>query len=219
MSLLKSIPFYKRSTNAPKQVTSSKWFHRNTILTDQVNLFCWKRSLDPSISQYIKKTAALEPEPIRRYVDRNNLHEQIEAAKLEWSHIPDSQPFWQDVYKIVNDFLGFSKTETGTLHLKVIDNDACRKFHVDGYALRLFVTYHGPGTEWLPEGAVNRSALGTVNERIVKNKEAVQRIPTGHVAILKGQLPNRPSAVKGIVHRSPEIIKTGEKRVILRVDI
>lgn len=84
---------------------------------------------------------------------------------------------------------------------------------------RLFTTYIGPGTEWLPEEAVNRKALGTTNEKIVMDKSKIQRIQTGHLAILKGELPNHNESVKGIVHRSPEIKNSGGKRIILRIDI
>jgi len=217
--MFKPISFFKSRTKAPRQVVSPAWSQRKVIQEDQVNLFCWSRSLDPAIQRFMKKIIDDEPEAIRCSVNTSELHQQIESASLLWGYGTDSEPFWQDVFKVVHDFLEFSATQSGTLHLKVISNDACRKFHVDGYPLRLFITYHGPGTEWLPETAVNRTALGTLNDRIIKNKKEIQRIQTGHVAILKGQLPNRPSAVKGIVHRSPEIIKTGEKRVILRVDI
>lgn len=103
--------------------------------------------------------------------------------------------------------------------MKVITSNACAKFHIDGYSLRLFTTYYGPGTEWLPENAVNRNALGTTNEQIVKDQSKINRLGTGHVAILKGELPNRKNSVRGIVHKSPEITGSGDKRIILRVDI
>lgn len=34
------------------------------------------------------------------------------------------------------------------LYLKTVTDDSCRKFHIDGYAYRLFCSYVGPGTEW-----------------------------------------------------------------------
>ncbi len=83
----------------------------------------------------------------------------------------------------------------------------------------LFTTYLGRGTEWLPEKAVNRSALGKTNELIVKDPSLIQRMNAFDVGILKGELPKRMQRVKGVVHRSPQISEAGEKRVVLRVDI
>ena len=105
------------------------------------------------------------------------------------------------------------------MHLKMISDDACTKFHTDGYSLRLFTTYHGKGTEWLPEKAVNRTFLGQSNDLIVKDASRIQQMDAFEVGILKGEIPGKASSVKGIVHRSPKIAHTGEKRIILRVDI
>lgn len=127
--------------------------------------------------------------------------------------------FWEDVTILIQDFLAFSENSSATVYLKVIDNNACTKFHTDGYSLRLFTTYHGRGTEWLPEKAVNRSALGETNDQIVKDPSKIQRMETCEVGILKGEIPNAPNRTRGIVHRSPEIVQTGEKRIILRIDI
>ena len=71
-------------------------------------------------------------------------------------------------FMLVNDFLDYSPSGAGTVHLRVISDDSCRKFHTDGYPLRLFTTYLGRGTEWLPEKATNRKGLGKSNDLIVK---------------------------------------------------
>ncbi len=217
MSLLSSIPFIR--SKAPKQVISESWKHRERILDEDVNLFCWKRSPESAINDFLHEMVCRNVPPATAAVAQSDLKEQLSEVAATWDSSQESGPFWEDVYQITYDFLHFSKDGSGTLHLRIIDNNACTKFHTDGYPLRLFTTYIGQGTEWLPEDAVNRSALGKQNEQIVKNTDKVQQMAAGHVGILKGELPTRKRSVKGIVHRSPEIVNTGEKRIILRVDI
>ena len=100
-----------------------------------------------------------------------------------------------------------ARIQSGTIHLKVIDDNACSKFHTDQYKLRLFTTYYGKGTEWLPEKATNREALGKTNELIVKDATKIQELTTYDVGVLKGTIPGIINSSKGIVHRSPQIEK------------
>ena len=205
----------------PRQVISHNWEDRPKILQHDVNLFCWTRSLAAPVTRYLEEQVQVSLQPIRCPVEKNNSSQQLSAARAVWedTRSPEGDLFWKDVHNITRDFLQFSKDGTGTLHLKVVTDDACSKFHVDGYRLRLFTSYLGPGTEWLPEDAVNRHALGTTNEQIVKKPTRFQSLCTGHVGILKGEIPNQNQAVRGIVHRSPPIKDTGQRRLILRVDI
>ncbi|MEM1409081.1 MAG: DUF1826 domain-containing protein [Bacteroidota bacterium] len=221
MSFLNTVPFFKSKLKAPEQVIGSTWDHRSEILKPHVNLFCWQRPLDLEITHYLEDVLSTEPQAIRCSVDQETLHKELISARTSWDNKEKSEGdlFWLDVQQITRDFLRFSEDGTGILHLKVVANNACTKFHVDGYQLRLFSTYYGPGTEWLPEDAVNRRALGTTNECIIVGPNKIQQMKAGHVAILKGELPGKRNSVGGIVHRSPAITETHEKRIILRVDI
>ena len=162
----------------------------------------------------------LEFDPVACRVRQNGLDQQLKAVQDAWKEVSseNSEAFFKDLSEIIYDFLSFSAEGSGTMYLRKIDHNACSKFHTDGYYLRLFSTYAGPGTEWLPEDAVDRSALGTCNEQIVKDQSKVQRMSTGDVGILKGDLFKQTGA-GGIVHRSPGIAQTGEQRIILRLDI
>ena len=147
---------------------------------------------------------------------------KLNASNARWSG-EDSRPgnaFWEDVYRLTFDFLSsFSPDHSGTVHLKKVDSNECSKYHTDGYSLRLFTTYYGSGTEWLPEKAVHRAGLGKSNEKILKDPSQIQRMDPFEVGILKGELPNKMNRTPGIVHRSPEIELHAEKRIILRVDL
>lgn len=221
MNALTYIPFLKSKKRAPEQVSSNSWFDRTKVLNENINLFCWERVLDGQIEDYLKAEIEVFTQPIVFSTTQDDLPAELTKARKNWddSHKPEADVFWRDVYRLVNDFLDFSENHAGTVHLRVVSDNACSKFHTDAYRLRLFTTYIGQGTEWLPEDAVNRAALGTTNERIVKDVNLIRRVGAGHVAILKGEPRNQVKKTKGIVHRSPQIVQTGGKRIILRVDI
>jgi hypothetical protein len=221
MNLLEALPLINRRSKKIRQVISDTWVDRFSIQEPNVNLFCWKRAPNPTISSYLNELIVKDIPPISLKVNSNDLQDQLNRARATWEkqYTSAGDSFWIDVFGLTNDFLTFSNEKSGWLHLKVIEDDACRKFHTDGYALRLFTTYLGRGTEWLPEKAVNRSALGRSNALIVRDPEQIQQMDAFEVGILKGELPNQQNAINGIVHRSPEIAYAGEKRVILRVDL
>ena len=96
--------------------------------------------------------------------------------------------------------------------LDVIEDDHCRKFHVDNVRLRLVTTYRGPGTEWISPRLSSTLAPGSLPP-----DDAIRHLPTGHVAVMrggKGATPDRP----GVLHRSPVIAGTGIVRLFLAID-
>lgn len=100
-----------------------------------------------------------------------------------------------------------------------IRSDQCRKFHVDWVRYRLITTYLGPGTEWVPDPAVDRTALEhpadcpcDANKNIIRDATAVMCAAPGEVLLMKGvRHPDSP----GTVHRSPPLGETGQVRVVL----
>ncbi len=219
MNLFSFIPFFG-SKPIPRQVLSESWDQREGILQDDVNLFCWKRPIDPEVDKFLDLLVAGPALKIQQNVSLESIDDDMLAFEkgLE-NYVGHSAAFVEDVKMLAGDFLNYSPEGQGTLHLRLVENNACTKFHLDGYNLRLFTTYRGRGTEWLPEKAVNRNGLGRSNHDIVKDPESVRNMVSFEVAILKGEIPNKINKTKGIVHRSPAIAGTGEKRVILRIDI
>ena len=153
----------------PQQIVSKSWEERTSILDNNTNLFCWKRESNESIHQYLEYLSQQDPKPIRSCIEIDDLASQIKEISTYWdtTQTNAAQELWQDIHTLARDFLLLSNVKQGTLHLRVIHDDACTKFHTDGYHLRLFTTYYGKGTEWLPENAVNRKALGKSNNLIV----------------------------------------------------
>ena len=85
------------------------------------------------------------------------------------------------------------------VRLDVVDTDACRRFHADYVPLRLLCTYVGPGTQWHRCDRADR----------------VEQLAAGEVAIFKGRDALDPPV---LLHRSPPISRTGERRLLLVLD-
>ena len=88
------------------------------------------------------------------------------------------------------------------LRLDRIADDGCRRFHVDYVQVRMLCTLVGPGTEWLAEFAVDRARLRDGSQSQVRDASAVRSIPSGAVALLRGE---RHPLGSGVVHRSPPL--------------
>ena len=85
--------------------------------------------------------------------------------------------------------------------------------------LRLLCTYVGKGTLWVPDEAVNRASLQALEDdsKILSDKNMIQQASNGEVLILKGALYGG-KGTKAIVHKSPEIERKKEQRLVLRID-
>lgn len=221
MKRLASIPFLINRLASPRQFVSKSWTDRHQILQRKTNLFCWRRSPNDAITDYLEKQVNSRLKSIQVTVAKSDISAKLHEARKEWDpgYLSEADAFWDDVQMLVRDFMETAQAEMGAVHLKKVTDNQCTKFHVDGYSLRLFTTYLGRGTEWIPEKATNRKGLGKSNELIVSDASQLQRMSPFEVGILKGELTNRIHEVKGIVHRSPQIEDDDEKRIILRVDI
>lgn len=98
------------------------------------------------------------------------------------------------------------------VRLDVIDDDRCRKFHVDDVRLRLLTTYRGPGTQWVSPQVAARLAPGALPP-----DDAIRNLPRGHVALMRGG-KGGTAARPGILHRSPPIAGSGVVRLFLAID-
>ena len=110
------------------------------------------------------------------------------------------------------------------LRLEVLGRAMCPRFHVDQTGIRLLCTYQGPGTEWLEEGAADRSKLGMSSagipddrSGIIRDASGIHRIPAFAVALLKGSGWQGNSG-RGIIHRSPQVPQSEKARVLLAMD-
>ena len=94
--------------------------------------------------------------------------------------------------------------------LEGITGDACRRFHADYVSVRLICTYAGTGTQWLD----GRSAA-LLRDGVAPGEAAIRHLGTGDVGLFKGR---EWAGDRAIIHRSPPIAGTGERRLLLVID-
>lgn len=125
----------------------------------------------------------------------------------------------QDIEHLLLLFKEISNVNSFRLLLATINTNMCRRFHSDNNDLRMLCTYSGPGTLWLTEDNINQKALNALegNKSIVIDENKIQQAKTGSVVILKGAIYSKETT-EAVVHRSPTIEETGEKRLLLRID-
>lgn len=124
-----------------------------------------------------------------------------------------------DIMSVAQAVAYLFDTETVGIRLRILTEAMCPRFHCDNLPVRLVTTYLGPGSEWLPEEAINRDGLGAPHPdrpEIVLNPVVIQTLKTGDIALIKGSgwEGNEHSA---LVHRSPSL-STGQRRLLLTID-
>jgi hypothetical protein len=191
------------------------------IHRSSVNLALWIRRLPAALADDAAWTAA-EPFSSEHRIEigpinmRRRITPFLDAAGLPPR--PSRPLLASDMARLVRLFAALSGFSQINLRLELLDHDACRLFHCDRKSLRLLCTYYGPGTEWLPEDAVDRRALGGgCNRAICRDPKRIQRLAAGTVGLFKGEA-HPGNAGRGIVHRSPPIAREGLRRLVLCLD-
>lgn len=125
----------------------------------------------------------------------------------------------EDITTLLATFQEVTKGRSFRLMLATINSNMCRKFHTDINDVRLLCTYSGPGTLWLTEDNINRKAVEAFEEngQIIRDESQVRQAATGAVVLLKGAIYPK-GGTKAVVHRSPTIEESGQKRLLLRID-
>lgn len=190
---------------------------------DDLNLVIWNRADAPNLAEM---AASL---PDARDVDPTAERARLNAASL----VRDCDAYVSALFegrdetlKAVKDDLAlltrimFRATRTSAVHVRLerLLHDGCKFFHSDIVGIRLLCSYAGEGTQWLPDYAVNRLALGSKsNDRICSDRAAIGSLQRGAVGLFKGdRWPG--NAGRGVVHRSPPVQSDHEARVLLCLD-
>ncbi|NDL69824.1 DUF1826 domain-containing protein [Vreelandella alkaliphila] len=124
-----------------------------------------------------------------------------------------------DVATIADAIAYLFDTDTVGIRLRLLTAAMCPRFHCDNLPVRLVTTYIGPGSEWLPEHAINRAGLGAPTPDrpdIINDPAAIQRMQSGDIALIKGS-GWVGCEEHGLVHRSPSLAE-GQKRLLLTID-
>lgn len=211
----------------PGVVQTSDCDGLSLIATPDVTLAVWARPAAPEIRAEVAACAALPATALRFELATTQVMRDAKAAlsgRLAAHGLPaQTCPRWlSDMVDLTRRFAALvSKTLDATaftLRLEVLADVACPRFHVDQTRLRLLCTYRGPGTEWLPPGAVDRRALGSgAPNAQIADPAAVRTLAPFWVGILKGErYPG--NAGRGQVHRSPALPDGSAPRVLFCLD-
>lgn len=138
--------------------------------------------------------------------------------------LPGAEAWLSDVEHLVDLFRDLFEFDAIGLRLRTLDKPMCPRFHVDRVMVRLVCTYGGPGTEWLPDHAVDRAKLGhgacgqpDEVSGLMLDPAARRSMPPYAVGLLKGALWEG-NEQHGAVHRSPALTPERPRRLLLTLD-
>ena len=186
------------------------------ITSPAISFALWRRSLPQDVSQALAGWVDQGVIDVDRVL---TLDRSMQAAVPELSGLPRSAWLREDVEELLRYFRELCGATRVRVVLGIKSTNACRKFHTDHVRVRLITTYVGPGTEWVPNVGVDRTALQhppgcprDANRSIVRDTRHVRQTRAGDVLLLKGELFG---GARGAVHRSPRIEHLGLKRLVL----
>lgn len=105
------------------------------------------------------------------------------------------------------------------LKAEIVRENGCSRWHRDHYGARAIYTYNNSSTEYIDDAYVNFYELehGGNNDHIIQDPSQVCSVGLGSWMFMKGtQFPGR---VKGLVHKSPDILYYPDGEVITRLCI
>lgn len=155
----------------------------------------WIDSLDPACLPHAR--VVLQPHSVRDVVSLICV-----GAGMPGGEHHDA--FIDSIVELADVFATLMNAPYLRLRLDVVNDNSCRKFHIDAVTARLVCTYRGTGTQY------GISTDGAEPKRVFT-------VPTGAPIILRGTLwPDPP--LSGLLHRSPPIEGTGKTRLVLVLD-
>ena len=168
------------------------------ILQDGVNLAVWQRRLPAQVEDFANLVLSLgQPLADERVIEVDERQPPALPGLLrETADLHGYDGFVADVAWLVAAYTCLLGARRLGVRLRVLEGAMCPRMHVDHVPLRLLSTYAGAGSEWLPEGAIDRTRLQLAPPPV----DNVRRLVAGEVALLKGEkwLGNEGA---GLVHR------------------
>eukprot|EP00472_Partenskyella_glossopodia_P013752 CAMPEP_0197519636 /NCGR_PEP_ID=MMETSP1318-20131121/4915_1 /TAXON_ID=552666 /ORGANISM="Partenskyella glossopodia, Strain RCC365" /LENGTH=236 /DNA_ID=CAMNT_0043070739 /DNA_START=342 /DNA_END=1052 /DNA_ORIENTATION=- len=144
-------------------------------------------------------------------------HAKTDIRRIVQEKIPkefQNKAFYEtwlsDMAEVCKTFCDTQKSETITFW--VGSDRTCAKYHVDWVPYRMLVTYHGKGTEYLPDDVYDREAFFRIpeNDVILEDSKAAKFLQPWDVALFRG-------GPDGIVHRSPDAARE-TPTMLMRLD-
>lgn len=176
-----------------RSVISSNVHCLTDFFMEDVNLAVWQRKADVSYAGFVENIVARSGS-LQRFVSIEGDEVADDILPARACELRGADAWLNDINTVIDMFRCLFEPAAVGVRLHVLSGTMCPRFHVDRVPARLLVTYTGKGTEWLREDQV---------------------IPTGAVAILKGELWEGNEGL-GLVHRSPDPEDT--PRLVLALD-
>ena len=212
--------FSAKSVKFRREVQSKEPAILAEIYLEETNIVIWQRELSTMLKDSVKDFLASN----RTFQTVMTVTPQDALSSIRESlGVGSESELSTNIAELVDMFCCLFGLKHAGLRLSVLDRAMCPKFHVDKVPCRLVTTYQDIATEWLPEQAIDRTKLGAENNGLAniqpghfQNRNIVQRLSSGDVALLKGELWEGNENA-GLVHRSPAL-SDGEHRLLLTLD-
>ncbi|MGU3345092.1 DUF1826 domain-containing protein [Pseudomonas monsensis] len=188
------------------------------ILEDDINLAVWQRQLPLHIADFAGLLLSRnEPlaESLCLELPEEDAEPDLAGLAAGFRDLEGYDSFIADLRWLVSAFACLLGARRIGLRLRVLDKAMCPRFHVDHVPVRLITTYAGGGSQWLTEGAMDRTQLGQANAE-PQDCAQIQQLGSAHVALLKGEKWHGNEGF-GLIHRSPAL-SPGERRLMLTLD-
>jgi hypothetical protein len=192
-----------------------------SIYQENLNIAIWQRGLLPALNEAVNDILqASQSLQITCTVGLDNCFETLFKAL---GRTESAKVLAQDIHFLVDMYSCLFDLDRVGLRIAKLDHAMCPKFHVDRVPVRLVTTYHGAGSDWLPNTLADRTKLGVASVGIPDEESGVyqhtsdiQRVAAGDVVLLKGEswIGNEGN---GIVHRSPSVTN-GASRLVVTFD-
>lgn len=188
------------------------------IFEDAINIAILRRRLPDDVQAGVR--AQCQADSALSFSWLGTPGDTLRIELLNRLHAPGAcSALIEDIVTLAEAVAYLFDTDNVGLRLRRLEEAMCPRFHCDNLPVRLVTTYHGPGSEWLPEWAVNRQGLGAPRPdkpQTIADPAAVQRLETGDLALFKGSgwVGNEE---RGAVHRSPAL-EDGQQRLLLTLD-
>jgi len=187
-----------------------------------INLCIWRRALPEEVERFVD-TSVL-PRDIKRLVTCSAADPAIDDLLQDLPAEPGLAVLRDDMRELARHCARLTGARQLTLKLESFGSNLCERFHVDRVPLRLLCSYAGPGTQWLDSSDVNRAFLGPAaggladeDSGLLRLGAAIQHMERFTVALMKGECWPGNSG-NGLVHRSPRIASSGQRRVLFKID-
>jgi hypothetical protein len=193
------------------------------IHKDNFNIALMDISADEPVNlrAYLENNWDRIPSFYKCMVDKEHFEEELNQLNELYyvlDDCDDKSNLISFIKTIVSNFADVTDAPILGISFERVTGDLCRNFHCDMNHLRLVYPLLGSGTLWLSDENVRREHLGQgKNELVVIDQKNIFQVPKKTLSVLKGN--GHPTGNnRAVVHASPAISNSNEKRILLRIE-